>query len=41
MRVRLGAGSGIAHATPLPLGFRVVLDADTKRMDETTLFGGS
>jgi mycofactocin system glycosyltransferase len=27
--------------TPLPVGFRMVLDPDTKRLDNDTLFGGS
>ncbi len=26
---------------PLPAGFRIAIDADTKRLDEATLFGGS
>ena len=28
-------------AMPVPIGFRMVLDADTKRVDDSTLFGGS
>ncbi len=35
-----GAGSG-AQRPPLPRGFRVVPDADTKELDRATLFGGS
>jgi mycofactocin system glycosyltransferase len=35
-----GAGSG-APSPPLPCGFRVVPDADTKELDRSTLFGGS
>jgi mycofactocin system glycosyltransferase len=27
--------------TPLPTGFRITLDPDTKQLDDTTLFGGS
>lgn len=30
-----------AVATPLPAGFRIVIDADTKQLDDATLFGGS
>jgi mycofactocin system glycosyltransferase len=29
------------RTTPLPRGFRIILDSDTKQFDETTLFGGS
>jgi mycofactocin system glycosyltransferase len=33
--------NGAVLETPLPNGFRVALDPDTKQLDEATLFGGS
>jgi len=31
----------VIACTPLPAGFRIAVDADTKQLTETTLFGGS
>jgi mycofactocin system glycosyltransferase len=35
------ANSVSGQPVPLPDGFTIVIDADTKQLDETTLFGGS
>lgn len=37
----MNAPTPTAAGTPLPSGFVLALDADTKQLDETTLFGGS